>query len=102
MQFDAIRWIEVAPKNSQTTISLMQPNPQMLSPEELEKTKKRIGIETELWFYAKDIQATYEELKSKEVEISKPEKQDWGGTMSAIKDQDRNSYALISAPEPIA
>ena len=46
------------------------------------------------WFFAKDIDSTYEELKAKQVDITKPEKQIWGGIMSLVKDQDENSYGL--------
>ena len=62
--------------------------------------KRSIGTPTGLWFYSNDIQGTYAELKAKEVSITQPEKQDWGGTMSTIKDQDGNEFQLISSPEP--
>jgi len=35
------------------------------------------------------------ELKSKGVEITEPAKQIWGGIMSTIYDQDKNSYVLV-------
>jgi lactoylglutathione lyase len=95
----AIRWIEVAPKKSQSTISLMVANAQLLSSEgEIESAKKGIGTETGIWFYSDDIQSTYVELKKKGVDIAAPEKQEWGGIMSKFKDQDGNSYSLISLP----
>jgi lactoylglutathione lyase len=95
----AIRWIEVAPKKSQSTISLMVANAQLLSSEgEIEAAKKGIGTETGIWFYSDDIQSTYVELKKKGVDITAPEKQEWGGIMSKFKDQDGNSYSLISLP----
>jgi uncharacterized glyoxalase superfamily protein PhnB len=53
-----------------------------------------------LWFYTNDIRGTFAELKAKGVNISQPQKQDWGGIMSIIKDLDGNEYQLISAPEP--
>lgn len=95
----AIRWIEVAPKKSRSTISLMVANAQLLSSEgEIEAAKKGIGTETGIWFYSDDIQSTYVELKKKGVDITAPEKQEWGGIMSKFKDQDGNSYSLISLP----
>jgi lactoylglutathione lyase len=99
---DGIRWVEVAPKASQSTISLMVPNPMMMSDGvEIEAAKKSIGAETGIWFYSNNIQSTYEELKSKGVNITAPEKQEWGGIMSKLKDQDGNSYSIISSlPQP--
>jgi lactoylglutathione lyase len=99
--FVGIRWIEVAPKDSQSTISLMLPNVQMMSNEGIvEAAKKGIGTETGIWFYSDDMQSTYKELKNKGVDISQPEKQEWGGIMSKFKDQDGNSYSIVSSPIP--
>jgi len=96
--FVGIRWIEVGPKDSQSTISLMLPNVQMMSNEGVvEAAKKGIGTETGIWFYSDDLQSTYEGLKNKGVEITSPEKQEWGGIMSKLKDQDGNSYSIISS-----
>lgn len=96
-----IRWVEVAPKKSQSTISLMVANAQLMSNEgEIEAAKKGIGTETGIWFYSDDITSTYGELKKKGVDIAAPEKQEWGGIMSKFKDQDGNSYSLISLPPP--
>jgi lactoylglutathione lyase len=100
MEFGAMRWIEVAPKNSESTISLMEPSTKIMPAEAVEVAKRSIGSPTGLWFYTNDIQGTFAELKTKGVVISQPEKQEWGGTMSMIKDQDGNEYQLISAPEP--
>ena len=99
MQFGPVRWLEVAPPNSESTISLMEPNPQIMPPEVANAAKRSIGTPTGLWFYTNDIQGTFAELKAKGVNISQPQKQEWGGTMSTIKDQDGNEYQLISAPE---
>jgi uncharacterized glyoxalase superfamily protein PhnB len=100
MEFGAMRWIEVAPQNSESTISLMEPSTKIMPAEAVEAAKRSIGSTTGLWFYTNDIQGTFAELKAKGVNISQPEKQEWGGTMSMIKDQDGNEYQLISAPEP--
>ncbi len=99
MKFGEMRWLEVAPVNSESSISLMEPSPKIMPKNVLEAAKKTIGMPTGLWFYTNDIQGTFAELKSKGVDISQPEKQDWGGTMSTIKDQDGNEYQLISSPE---
>jgi predicted enzyme related to lactoylglutathione lyase len=97
--FHGGKWIEVAPKDSESTLSIMEPNPQAMSEEELEIAKKNIGRNTGVWFYTSDIQSTYEELKSKDVDITKPEKQEWGGIMSLVKDMDGNIFTLLSSPE---
>jgi len=101
MQFGPMRWIEVAPQNSESSISLMEPSTKVMPPAAAEMAKRTIGTPTGLWFYTNDIQGTFAELKAKGVNISQPEKQEWGGTMSSIKDQDGNEYQLISAPEPV-
>lgn len=95
MPLGEIHWIEVAPKNSQSSISLMEPNRKMLSKQEFARAKKAIGVQTGIWFYTGDIKSIYEELKKKGVSITKPEKQEWGGIMSIFKDQDGNSFNLI-------
>jgi len=100
MEFGPMRWLEVAPQNSESTISLMEPSTKFMPPEAVEAAKRSIGTPTGLWFYTNDIQGTYAELKTKGVDITQPEKQDWGGIMSTIKDQDGNEYQLISSPEP--
>ena len=90
------RWIVVGPKNSNTVISLV--NPTLMKdwpPEAIQQAKLRIGTTTGIWFYTKDIDTTYRELKSKQVEITKPEKQVWGGVMSSIYDQDKNILGLV-------
>jgi len=93
------KWIEVAPKDSECTLSIMEPNAHMMSPEETELAKKNIGTNTGVWFYTSNIQSTYEELKSKGVDISAPQKQEWGGVMSLVKDLDGNIFTLLSSPE---
>ncbi|HEX2306615.1 MAG TPA: VOC family protein [Nitrososphaeraceae archaeon] len=93
------KWIEVAPKDSESTLSIMEPNSQMMSPEELEIAKKNIGRNTGVWFYTSDIHSTYDELKSKSVDVTEPEKQEWGGIMSLVKDLDGNIFTLLSSPE---
>ena len=95
---EGLRWVEVAPKASQSSISLIVPSPLMMSDGvEIEAVKKSIGAESGIWFYSNNIQSTYEELKGKGVDITAPEKQEWGGIMSKVKDQDGNSYSIITS-----
>lgn len=90
------RWIVVGPKDSKTVLSLVDPsNMNEWSQENIDNAKKNIGTTTGIWFYSKDIETTYKELKSKGVEITKPEKQTWKGIMSTIYDQDKNSIGLV-------
>ena len=80
----------------------MVPNPLMMSDGvEIEAVKKSIGAESGIWFYSNNIQSTYEELTCIGVDITASEKQESGGIMSKVKDQDGNSYSLItSLPQP--
>ena len=90
------RWIIVGPKDSKTVLSLVEPSGMSDWPQEnIDNAKKKIGAPTGIWFYSKDIETTYQELKSKGVEITKPEKQAWEGIMSTIFDQDKNSFGLV-------
>lgn len=71
----------------------------MMTNEDIEQAKKEIRTMTSLWFYTKDINSTYKELQEKGVNITESKKQDWGGIMSQIKDQDNNILTLISLYE---
>ena len=95
------RWIVVGPKNSDTVISLVDLSQLEKNSEfkEMKKSESRIGTNTGIWFYAKDIISNYKELKSKGVEITKPVKQVWGGTMCTVYDQDKNGYGLVGDSE---
>jgi|SRR5919197_6303981 lactoylglutathione lyase len=72
MQFgDNIKWIEVAPKESNSTLSLVEPNRELLkTDEEINRAKMKIGTDTDVWFYANDIESTYKELKDKGVNLT--------------------------------
>lgn len=90
------RWIVVGPKDSNTVISLVDPTSMNeWSKDSIDNAEKKIGTQTGIWFFTKNIDETYNELKSKGVEITKPEKQVWGGIMSTVYDQDENSFGLV-------
>ncbi len=93
------RWVVVGPKGSDTVISLVDPEQMKgLAPEQVERARARIGMNTGIWFYAGDIDAAYRELKSRQVDVTKPERQVWGGMMSNIRDQDGNGIGLVGDP----
>lgn len=92
-------WVELAPKNSSTTISLMEPNHDVIINGEIDHPKQEIGIMTNLWLYTNNIYNTYVVLKEKGVAITEPKKQEWGGILSRIKDLDNNVLTLISSEE---
>ena len=94
------RWIVVGPKDSKTVISLVDPHSMKEWAEKPpERPEKRIGTPTGVWFFAKDIDQTYQELKSKGVKITEPKKQVWGGILSTVYDQDHNSFGLVGDSE---
>ena len=94
------RWIVVGPKNSNTVISLADPTSvEKWSEKKSKKLDLKIGTSTGIWFFTKNIDDTYHELQSKGVEITKPEKQVWGGIMSTLFDQDKNSFGLVGDSE---
>ena len=99
--FGTYKWIEVRPKNSDVPISLMNPKIIDAPPAVKEKLKTKIGTDTGIWFYAKDIHTTYQHLKSNGVEITEPKKQPWGAVMSEFYDQDKNKYSLLENSELI-
>ncbi len=99
--FGAYKWIEVRPKNSDVPISLMNPDKIDVTPKIKEHLKKKIGIDTGIWFYTKDIKETYKKAKSNGVEMSEPKKQPWGAIMSEFYDPDHNKYSLLENPELI-
>ena len=99
MPYKNTKWVELAPKNSTTTISLIEPNSDMMPEDEVELAKKQIGKRTKIWFYTKDITQTYNDLKDKGVNVSEPKEQDWGGIMSSVYDQDNNSFEIVSSSE---
>lgn len=102
MDFGNVDWIEVAPKESHSIISLMTPKEERMPMEDIEWTKKAIGIPTDIWLYTNNIEKTYQELKSNGVDISKPEKQEFGTLICKIKDPDGNLYILMSSSLPSA
>lgn len=78
---------------------MIEPKLNMIPEDEIEQAKKQIGIKTKIWFFTKDINNTYNELKDKGVYVTEPKEQDWGGIISSVYDQDKNSFEIVSSPE---
>ena len=98
MPYKKGKWIEVSPRDSETTISLRVPDETMQN-DEFKLVKNSIGLPTGIWLYTKDINSTFNELKGKGVDITPPTRQDWGGMLCKIKDIDGNTFDLISSPK---
>ena len=84
------RWIEVAPAGAQTRLVLFTPPGQ----------EDRIGTFANVIFECDDMQATYQELRSRGVEFSQdPVEQPWGPTSpkmwAQFKDVDGNDFGLV-------
>lgn len=94
------RWIVVGPPNSKTVISLADPvTVEKWSEKKSTKLDLKVGTPTGIWFFTKNIDDTYQELQSKGVEVTKPERQVWGGIMCTVYDQDKNSFGLVGDSE---
>ena len=78
-------------------------NPEKIdtTPEIKEQLRKKIGIDTGIWFYTKDVKEAYKKAKSNGVEMSEPKKQPWEAMMSEFYDSDHNKYSLLENPEMI-
>jgi lactoylglutathione lyase len=83
-----LRWIEVAPPGSETRIVLFTPP----------GLEGRIGGFANIVFRAREIDATYEELKARGVTFTEPPtRQPWGGMQALFHDQDGNEFVLVDA-----
>jgi lactoylglutathione lyase len=78
------RWLEVTPPGGQTTIALAA----------AKDFDKRPGEDSsDLTFSTADLQATYEELKSKGVDISEPVSESWA-TFCRFTDPDGHEFLV--------
>jgi lactoylglutathione lyase len=83
-----IRWIEVSPAGSQTTIVLVDSAFPLFSAE-------KVGRYTELQIFTDDIQSLYPKLIEAGVDFpTPPENQPWGWH-SVFADPDGNEYFLV-------
>jgi lactoylglutathione lyase len=83
-----IRWIEVAPAGSQTTIVLADSAFPLFS-------EDKVGRYTELQIFTDDIQSLYPKLNKAGVDFpTPPEDQPWGWH-SVFADPDGNEYFLV-------
>ena len=82
----------------QASFEIRLVNPDLVKewpPEIIQQAKSRIGTSTGIWFYTENIDTTFHELKSNQVDVTSPEKQIWEGVMSSVYDQDRNILGLV-------
>jgi len=83
---DTQRWIELKIPGADTGLALFTP----------EGHESRIGEFQSVAFWTKDVQRTYDELRSRGVEFTGPPTvADWGSS-AVFKDQDGNQFALGS------
>lgn len=99
LQMKEIGWVEVAPGDEGTSLSLVQPDPRW-GEEFYVETKKRIGSNTGVVFRSNDIKEDYDRLRKKGVKFTQaPERQDWGGSIASFTDPDGNEFVIVQIPE---
>ena len=77
------RWIEVAPPGAETALVL-------------EPGQGTVGMFTSVVFATDDMQATYDQLRSRGVRFTEePTKQSWGGIQAQFVDPDGNTFVLV-------
>lgn len=94
-----INWVEVAPGEEGTSLSLVQPDPKW-GKEMHDELKKHIGEETGVIFRTNDIKGDHNRLRKKGVIFTQaPRKEDWGGSIAGFKDPDGNKFSMVQVPE---
>ena len=78
------RWIELGIPGAETDVVLFSP----------EGHEDRIGGFMNLSFSSDNVEKTYDELKAKGVEFTKPPKKEPWGTFAMFKDPDGNQFVL--------
>lgn len=83
---DEQRWIELGIDSAGAKLVLFTPDEQ----------RDRVGTQSNVTFWSPNVQATYEELKTRGVEfVVEPEDADWG-SYAAFKDSEGNTFVLSS------
>ena len=90
------RWIEVVPKGAQSALVLYKPSKDMPGASTYEAALSMIGTFTPFVLNVEDMDATYQELKSKGVEFPNPPEKQFYGWWATIKDQDGNTIGMHS------
>ena len=80
------RWVEVAPPGADTTIVLEKQH---------DNPGQRMGTFIGFILQTKDMKATYEELKGREVRFTTEPKVEYWGHWAQFVDQDNNEFGLI-------
>jgi phosphoserine phosphatase RsbU/P len=87
------RWIAVAPPDGSAILALVAPK---VGSEEYDL----IGRVRQIVFITEDINALYEEWRSRGVHfLHPPQTPDWGGMFTTFKDVDGNSFVLVGSDE---
>lgn len=82
------RWLEVMPPDGGTSLALAKPY--------LNEKYASVGVFTNIVFSCKDIDSTFNELKSKGVKFDEePTMQEWGMKQALFEDPDGNVFVLI-------
>lgn len=93
-----MRWLTVSPPDQpELEISLMSISEGMMFTKESASTMKELVKKGTFGFgvfECKDIYATYEELKAKGIEFSKPPKKEFYGVEALFKDDSGNWFSL--------
>lgn len=82
------RWVQVTTPQGPTTIAILKAG-------EYGMPSNTLGQHTGICFYAEDVRATVEELRSKGVQITDgPSSQGWG-VQAQFADPDGNGYVIV-------
>ncbi len=91
---DGLRWIEVAPAGSETTLALVKP-------QSTEQASASIGQHTNIVFGTNDIKATYQQLEGQGVQFEwEPVQRSSGAWDCQFVDKDNNKFLLVEYVSP--
>lgn len=81
---EGMRWVELKIPGHEAQIVLWTGNPQA------------VGTFSNIMFTSDDVEKTYEQLKARGVEFTKPPKKESWGISAVFKDLDGNTFSLAS------
>ena len=83
---NTVRWIELGIPGADTRVVLFLP----------EGHESRVGAFTGVSFVADNVEKTYEELRARGVEFTKPPRAESWGTSAIFRDPEGNTFVLSS------